>query len=1199
MLTPSNVYANRIYSEHPITIYALDDDVTYYSFIDDDKRLFDSGGWTVTNGVADDSPNLPVELPKTNSEIFSSIIGEEPTVEHSIEWTSPTIMSFEDLNQQLATFSISFYLYQSSSFVNWYEFGYVYFDEFLGADKEVVSRVNASPGSKWLNFSFTYTPLSYEDPDVRLVMRANVKSGGGPGSYNFIVHGISVGQWSENTSSQFVGVQKENAEFSLEGSRALEYGLQEDSGYYIIENNRLLGKNESTPLVYGSKNSTKILASENENSPSLIIPAKGFFNSRGKYKEYTCEFWLRINPDTDKSRRIFGPVDSDDGVYVSNNVISLSVAENFSSHPVFQWNRPMIVHVSLKSDSATLMIDGETVIDIPFNPNRSLFNSEDWLGFYSYEDIVNFDIDCVSLYSYAIAEPVAKRRFAWGQAVSSPQTVANYFQGENYYVNFSNAGYEKNIVYPDLYSWDAGSYDNLIATRSSISNPDYSLPEISVGSKTLAELYSDNNQANDEERLFFTFRPNDNWLSPSYMFFDSLDFIDRLASFYGLFYAKNTQDYSPLMTIRNIENNSVFSIYLENNRVNYKFNSEVLYFEPISIITNEEEPPEQIDTPVTFGIELSRVSQNFGNVLNGFFGSTNNLQVYIAGDEENTFDEKIYRVGFCNKKNNEQVVNLFNSQGFAKTDKSEDFYEHFATYTLAPIKRYGKYFLDISISASWEDYYPLAKLGSFTKNSNGQNYYDLDYFQINFDYPSITERISVQETPSSWTYQELFDLYNFPVRQSYEILDNSLITGYQNYSDLDNKTSTQFFLSTEKSSVKAYLTFQLLSDGANQPIENFPHTRQIVDCCFVDAEKENTSESPFKSYLTKFEVIDKAVVYPPQKINFRRVAVVVHFEIKQEGILSNPVKIRNLEIASRSFSQYQPNPIGTESGANVFPYTKRGIYFNYKEKNPVRISKTRNPYLYLSEDSGLKVLGQPTLEEEVGILIPINERRSDNASVQAMQIWVKQNFFNLPPVPYPIFEIQGLNETVEFVIRTDATTKRGVVVARDKKTKSIKEGVTFYQNGIRVKSPHLEFNEWACIGVSFDEPISFDQYVGSLNVFRGIVFNNFSYFSPEGMGKTLNVEARQWLDILNPDGEGEVAWEYWYVDDESQEIKKWVDVYVLGSKESFSITPEDIYDSFTGTNSILFDDGDSIVLENDSVAVFEKMGWSQFSLNPS
>ena len=65
MSVVSNLYAAKLYSEHPIAIWPLDDDVSYISLITNQQRTFESAspyaGWTITNGTADDGLPLPDE----------------------------------------------------------------------------------------------------------------------------------------------------------------------------------------------------------------------------------------------------------------------------------------------------------------------------------------------------------------------------------------------------------------------------------------------------------------------------------------------------------------------------------------------------------------------------------------------------------------------------------------------------------------------------------------------------------------------------------------------------------------------------------------------------------------------------------------------------------------------------------------------------------------------------------------------------------------------------------------------------------------------------------------------------------------------------------------------------------------------------------------------------------------------------------
>jgi len=1212
MTIPSNIYADRVFSEHPISLYPLDDDVSYLSLITDSQRLFASGGWTTsaTNSASvffNDDPLLPSLSSPFSKGPYSSFSASGVLLDDTvIDIVSPNLFDFSELNQELKTFSINMYLYQNSIKVNWYEFGYIYYDQFLSADKEVVTRIEAEQGSEWINFDFSYSPSSFNDENVRIIIRANVDSGGDESDYSFIVNGISIGQWSETSSSKSLGSfslssSVISASTELYGVPAIEYGIQEVSGYYLVENNRLLARNTGSPLVYGSENNTRIYSSSSA-LPSLIFPGKGFLHRSGKGNQYSVEFWLKINPDTIESRRIFGPIDTENGIYVRDGVISLVLGDNFGSHPVSEWYKPMLIHILIKEDSAALYINGEQVIEIPFNKDDFVFSQEnDWVGFYSYSDILNFEVDCISFYSYLIPVPVAKRRFVYGQGTDSPQTVADFFDGENTYINFSNANYTTNKTYPDTNNWMAGYRDNLSATRRSISSPDYSLPEIFIENRDLQELYKDNKTVSEiEDEVFFTFSPNQengeyvqnglNWTENGYLFFNSLGIIDRLSSVYAVFSTKNIIEFSPLMMFRNSNNSDELKIFIENGVLNYSFNQEVLYSE----ILNTENltyygygyyGPTQEDYSFSVGLNIENFSRSFGYKVSQFFKSTRDVQLYVGGDTEKTFRGKIFSIGLSNNINNKKISQLFLDNGVADIFEYQDFLSNTATYTLVPLIRYNRFFLDISISSFWEEYFPLSSFASFVKNKQGKKYYDLDYLQLNLGYPSITERISEITKNLGWTYQELFNLFNSPVQKSYEILDNSGITGYQDYNDLNNNNVVEYFLNTEKSSLRSYFTFQLLSEGANEPLESFPYTKNLIDCCFIDAEKENTNDEPFRSYLTKFEFINSVVVFPPKNIDFKKVAIVFHFEINQEGILSNPIKVRDFEIASRSLNQYSFNPIGTESSIPLYPYVKTGIYYDNKEKNPVLISKKRLPYLHLNQDSGVRIMGRQTFSKEFGVAIPINQEKNIDLSLGSFQLWMKYDPPEFPSVPFPIFEIESLDKTIEFVIRSDASTKRGIIVARNKKTKIIENDVVFYQNGVRSKFPIVEFNSWESLGFEFREPLIFNGFTGYFNMFRGPTFNNISFFNINGLGETSGILARKWLKVLTEDDVSNFDWEYWY-DENGNEIKQWRDVYVLGEVKSSLITPEDIYKTFVGTNRILVDDGEKIDFDTNSVNIY-------------
>lgn len=1143
MTSVSNIYANAVSSEHPISMYTLDDDVRYISLISENKRYFDLGEWSasVDNSASvsfDDSPSIPQLSSPFNSDVYTSISASNVTSNNTtIRIESPEIFSFDDLNEYLGTFAISLYLYQSSFFVNWYEVGYVYFDSFEDEDVEVLTRVESEEGTSWTNFDFSYVPTEYDSSNMRILIKINVDSGGGAEDYSFIVNGISVGQWSETFSSKSLGVYSEQTPLSYQGVPAMEYGIQEQPGYYIVEDNLLLAKNEGIPIVYGSETSTRILNSL-IGSPSIVFPGRGFLHSSGKYSEYSAEIWINIHPNTHESRRIFGPIDNEDGIYVNNGFISLVLGNSFSSHPVSEWHRPMLIHLQLSSDTATMFINGEQVLSTPINRNQYSFpTSNDWLGFYSYEDIQSFSIDCFALYPYVVPTQVAKRRFVYGQGTDSPEVVADSFDGSTTYVNYSNANYNFNKIYPDLSNWEGGYSENLNKTKSSISTPQYELPQIYIGGRGIQELYNDNKIVNElEEDRFFTFRPNveneafvldgTNWTEPGYILFDSLGIVDSLSSIYGVFSTTKLDQSSTLMKITSSESLDLFEISLIDGTVEYTFNDEVFYSEEIEVSETEGWEYE-----LSFGINIRELVKNNGYQFARFFQSVNSLQAYFGGNGENTFEGKIYSIGLCNYSNTLEISDNFTEEGVVDISQSSDLKDRFATYTLVPLIKFNNYFLDISISSLWEEYFPLSIFAGYVNNYEGKKYYDIDFLQINLGYPSVYEVVEELRRRFGWKYVELFSDFNVPSQRNYSILNTPSLSSYETYEDLKIKNEIESFLDTQNSSLRSYITFQLLSEGANEPLSNFPFERKIVESRYIDTDLESDPENPVRPYLTKFEFVDKTVVFPPKYFDFSEVAVVFHFIIKHEGILSNPLIVRNFEIASRALDYNEFNAIGSEDGSPFYSYVKSGIYYENKTKNPILIAKNRNPYLYLTEDSGVSILGDQTLSKEYGIAIPVNQEGQAQYEVNAIQVWMRPDIREYSSFQYPIFEIQGLNKTIEFVIRSDASGKRGIVAARNKETRTLEDGIVFYQNGIRVKSPLVEFDQWSVLGISFESPISFSGSFGYINLFRGATFNNITNYRETGLGKTLEIEQRAWRRVLSQDDIENLKWSYWYVFD--------------------------------------------------------------------
>lgn len=1215
MSIASNQYAAKIFSEHPIAVWPLDDEAHYLSLISDEER--DISLWTLTNCSVTLSPTLPdTPSPFEDDADYYGIIGDSTELSATggvIELKSTALFMFDSLNENLKNFAINFYLYQESPFAISYEFGFKYFDTFLGADKEVLVEVDAPPVSSWIRLGETFDVPEFDSDTCEIILRITVAQGGSSGDYNFIVNALSVGQWSEPFSAKTLGSTASLIPSVLEstnvyGIQADQYGPLSEYAYYISENGRLLAKNTGVPLIFGSENSVKLEASETS-LPSFIFPSKGFLYENGKNNVKTLEFWMRIKPNTKNNRRIFGPINSDSGVYVSEGLLTLALGDNFQCYNIYEWYRPMLIHIVYNETNCQMYINGEIVIDFEINKNElAISQNQDWLAFFSYDDIELFEIDCISIFPYAVPVQVAKRRFVWGQGSGSQEVIDNSFKGSSTSFAFSNSEYSSTIIYPDKERWDAGYYNNMLTTRTSLTVPNFSLPEIFLNGRDEKLWYNANKLINELEYpggnhpRFITFRPNTNnaqtqwlrtgpnWNEKGYLQFSTTNIASApISAFFSIFEIEDDIETDrPLIHIVNGLNGKRFEININSYTVSYIFNDQELW----SVDTSGQ-------SHIVVGIHIPTIVQRFGSELSAFFSSYDSLQIYVGGAPDTqsntygTFEGKIYRVSFSDSSNYNEISQYFNDDGIVNYDEDELFIGHYSTYTLSPFLRYGKFYLDVSISASWEEYYPLSLFAKYVIDSRGNSSYELDYMQFNVGYPSYIEKTLVSSVGTQWqNYLEIENFFSYPVQKSYEIIDNESITGYANYAELQNNSVSEIILDTSKSCIDISATFQLVSEGANQVLTDFPYTKELTQSMTVDAAAESTPLNIFKPYKTKFKIIDGTIIYPPKNIKFENVALALYFSIKKDSVIKHPLTIRDMNIFSRSLNSRQPNPIGTKFGKNVYPYIKRGIYFDYKSKNPISIYNKNTPYLYLTENSGIKVLNYNEFNNENTVAVPINESQQREFNVGAVQLFIKFDTENIIQTVFPLFEIQYKTSTIEFVGQIDSSTLRTRMFARDKFTKQQYSQVVFYQNGVQTDTVFLEKNHWSAIGLVFLDSLDFSSFSGSLNLFSGARFENISYYLSEGLNEIDSIVPRSWQKVLTEDNVSYLDWQYWYDENGNSAIKKWKDVYVLTEEQLYSLDASDIYKSYLGTNINVIDDGGGINVLNDDFYIFSNVLWS-------
>jgi len=1214
MTTSLNLYATKVFSEQPVALWALDDTVDYVALVDPSNQ--DLSTWTAT-GVASEDGIVDVfaegvEFEQTSTPPFDNIvvngITEQTGGSGEITFTSPVALQESDFNQDLGSFAIGAYFFIYDTDIN-VRLGYEYTDpETL--DSVIVIRENVVNRLRdirsWAFVSETFAlPESFSD--LRFVIEAYPASPSYSSPYKLAIHGINIGQWAEEYHVESLGVSPQDLpsdiNISSQAIPALAYGLEGRNGYYLSSNNVLHAKNSGLPLVYGAFNST--VDFPNGNLPSLILPGFGFMNDSGKYKKMTLEFWAKVNSNSLTPQRFFGPISSEDGLYVDGPFLKLRVGNNFASHYVGEWGRPMLLDIRLTPNSAELLVNGEIVIDLELDPetvsypdkNDSLDNDQDWLGFYAYDSVPTVQIDCVGIYPYEVPAIVAKRRFVYGQGVEFPSNIKGLDPSTPVSIDYSVANYSKNYSYPKIGRWRNGVIDNIVPNAAELSLPEYTLPTLKFSNKSADEWYASSQTAHAEvEEPFISMKPEPSWsATEGYLLFPSLNMlIDDTKAFYGIFELDSLpEEREVIFQLVNELNNEKLTIYAQGANVHY-----TLSYKGITgnIVEDNFYTSTGHITGSSFfvGMHLLRAGSHYGKKLSTFFGAKQNIKVFVGGTKEfsNTFNGKIKRLGFSTARNLKKVESQFASRGIPTdfenvfdlyeegvshdggvyflnndVDQNGDAIEpppHYwssvfdggdpydfpvtradtqlASYTLLPKMDFDTYKLDIGVDSYWEDYLPLTYFGTYVDNAKGNKYFDLDFIQLNIDYPKF-----------------------------YNITNG-------NYD-------------TTGSIIKTYVSFQYLAEGSNKVSSSFTNTQSLPQSGVV---------RPGSEWLnTRYEVLNDTIIYPPTSADFNSLSINIHIEMAVEGIIENPAKVRSLSLASQAFG-FSPKRIGNKFGAEMFPYRKVGGYYDYKSVEAFSIYKGNAPYLYASSNNGMKTLASLSTDQSVGIAMPINKNKKNFFKVSAFQIAVKYDGESFPTTPSQIFEIEHLDDVIKFYMVSDSPSgNRAQVYGISQSTGRLAEGVLYSLDGKVVKRPALSLNSWSMLGISFSTPISFENFVGAVRVTGPIMFNNVSYYqiTPEDEAETFAF--RKWYAVRS-EPNNPLGWDYWAnqpipnpENPEEDILPRWSDVLFLTEALETVLDTTKIYKQYTGTDRVVFDFGSTLRLGNYRYSALKDVRWSR------
>ena len=252
--------------------------------------------------------------------------------------------------------------------------------------------------------------------------------------------------------------------------------------YYVASKKRLTAASTGIPMAFGSNSYARLIPTGTieRPEPSFVFDGAGAFNMSGRYQDYTIEFWLRVNGSCTNHRRIFGPVESEDGLYINESTITLVIGDNRASANLGVLFNPMLMHIRLHDNRADLIVNGDVilVVDVDYETVSWSDESNKMLGLYSPSGLGPIDVDCISLFTYIVPEVVAKRRFAWGQAVGPIEIHNSRHEGQTVQASFPASRASKSMSYPDNFSWESGIYENLSVSSDRVTIPDRPLPEL-------------------------------------------------------------------------------------------------------------------------------------------------------------------------------------------------------------------------------------------------------------------------------------------------------------------------------------------------------------------------------------------------------------------------------------------------------------------------------------------------------------------------------------------------------------------------------------------------------------------------------------------------------------------------------------------------------------------------------------------------